>query len=62
MPVLEFYYRNYRGELGYRKVQDPKLSFKETEHHKGQQWIMTAFDLDKQDFREFAVKDIIEFL
>lgn len=62
MPVLQFYYKNYKGEFGYRKVQNPVLSFKETEHHKGAQWIMTAYDMDKDAMREFAVKDIIEFI
>lgn len=60
MPTLSFYYKNYRGEYGYRSVQDPKWRFGNTEFHKEPQWLIEAYDLDKQDMRTFAAKDIVE--
>ncbi len=62
LPTLEFYYENWRGELGLRKVQDPRWFYGESKYHKGQQWFIHAFDLDRQDFRDFAVLDIRTFI
>jgi hypothetical protein len=31
----------------------------EVEWHQGRQWLMQSIDMDKQDFRTFAIKDII---
>ncbi|MGX4995921.1 hypothetical protein [Enterobacter hormaechei] len=33
----------------------------ESEYHKGAQWFIKAHDVDKDDVRDFAVVDIIEF-
>ncbi|QGZ16235.1 hypothetical protein Hena1_00590 [Erwinia phage Hena1] len=60
LPVLKFYYKNYRGEYGHRTVQDPKWRFGSTEYHKQPQWLIEAFDVEKQDFRTFAAADIVE--
>lgn len=59
---LKFYYRNYKGEYAYRTVQNPLFWFGNTEFHREPQWLIKAYDVEKQDFRDFAVKDIIEFL
>lgn len=62
LPSMKFYYRNYKGECGIRSVKEPVLYYGKTTHHPKMQWIMRAFDEDKQDFREFAVIDILNFL
>lgn len=63
LPTMEFTYRNYRGEVSNRKVQDPQKPFYGTSpFHEGEQWFLRAFDVDKQDFRDFAVKDILLFI
>lgn len=62
LPKLKFYYKNYKGKFGYRTVQDPSIYFGSTNHHKEEQWLLRAFDIDKQDIRIYAVKDIIEFV
>ena len=59
---MTFYYKNWRGEKGYRRVVTPEIVYKETEYHKGLQFILRGFDLDKQDFREYAMADIIEYI
>lgn len=33
----------------------------QTEYHKENQWFIKAYDVDKDDVRDFAVVDIIEF-
>lgn len=60
-PVMSFYYRNWKGICAMRKVQDPKMWYGKTEFHKKMQWFIKAFDVEKQDFRDFAVSDIIHF-
>lgn len=60
LPVLKFYYKNYRGEQGVRSVQDPKWRYGSTEYHPTPQWLIDGFDLEKQDFRSYAAKDIVE--
>lgn len=59
MKALKFYYTNWKGNPGYRTVQDPKFWFGESLYHKGEQWFVKAFDVEKQDFRDFALKDIV---
>lgn len=61
-PVMVFFYRNWKGEQGYRRVVNPKIVYKESKYHKGMQFIIEAFDIDKQDFRDFAMCDIIEYI
>ena len=62
MEKLKFYYINWKGEKSLRTVQDPKFWFGETQYHKCKQWLIRAYDLQKQDFRDFAVKDILTFI
>ena len=60
--AMKFYYRNYKGVCGYRTVLDPKFWFGSTEFHKEPQWLIRAYDIDKDAIRDFAVNDIIEFI
>lgn len=62
METMKFYYENWKGEKSLRSVQDPKLWFGESKYHKGPQWFINAVDLDKDDFRDFAVADILTFV
>lgn len=59
---LKFFYRNWRGECGYRTVEGPVMWYGSTTYHKEFQWFIRGYDLEKQDFRDFAVNDIIEFV
>lgn len=56
--VVTFSYTNYKGILSNRSVQPIEIRFGSTEWHQDAQWLLKAFDLDKNDIREFAVKDI----
>lgn len=55
---LEFIYTNYRGETGKRRVMPKRIWWGSTEYHPEPQWLLLAFDLDKQADRDFAVRDI----
>lgn len=57
--MIEFNYKNYKGILSKRKVQPTSILFKSTQWHLSEQWIMQAFDVEKNEMREFALKDIV---
>lgn len=59
--IIEFTYKNYRGEVADRKVVPIKIYFGSTDYHKESQWLLKALDLDKNDERDFALLDIISF-
>lgn len=52
-------YRNWRGEISERTITPKHIWFGSTEWHPEPQWLITAFDLDKQADRDFALKDFI---
>lgn len=51
-------YKNWRGEVSERHIIPEKIWFGSTEWHLEPQWLIDVFDLDKQEQRTFAVKDI----
>lgn len=51
-------YTNWRGERGIRKIQPIEMIFKSTEWHPEEQWILKAYDFEREAIREFAMKDI----
>lgn len=55
---LVFWYRNYRGEEGYRHVRPVSIRFGSSEYHKEPQWLLLADDTVNGKRREFAMKDI----
>ena len=59
--IVQIKYTNYRGETGYRKIIPKELKFYENEYHPGEQWILEAYDIDKQADRSFSMKDIQEW-
>jgi hypothetical protein len=53
-------YKNYKGEVGSREIIPiGDITFDSNEFHKTPQWLMPAYDVNKQDIRMFAFKDII---
>lgn len=56
--ILEFDYVNYKGEAGHRRAQFKSVRFGSSPWHQEPQWLMKAVDLDKQEEREFALKDM----
>lgn len=56
--VVQFVYKNHRGETALRTVIPQRMVFKETEWHPEQQWILVGYDVYKAAFRHFAMKDV----
>lgn len=55
---LRFIYTNHRGETDQRTVIPMSVRFGSTKWHPKPQWLLKAFDLDKDAEREFAMGDI----
>lgn len=51
-------YKNWRGEVAERRIVPESFFYGATQWHPENQWFMRAFDLDKQEYRDFALKDI----
>jgi predicted DNA-binding transcriptional regulator YafY len=58
---LTFTYKNWKCEISERTIDTHSINiyYGEVEWHKEEQWLMEAIDLDKKDFRTFAIQDII---
>ncbi len=62
LGVVEVVYTNWEGKTAIRKILPMRLYFGETEYHKGQQFLLECFDVDKQAPRTYAVRDIGKWL
>lgn len=51
-------YTNWKGVTGFRRIIPKKIFFGSTEWHKEEQWLLEAYDVDKNADRSFAIKDI----
>lgn len=56
-PYL-FKYRNHRNEVAIRSVIPMEIFYGKTEFYPEEQWLMTAFDLDRDLPRTFAMNRI----
>jgi len=54
-------YTNWKGVTAHRVIVPISIEFASTDWHKDAQWILTALDYDKQEMRDFAMKDISEW-
>ena len=61
-PTLQFEYKNWLGKVSKRKVIPYEVWYGNTEFHKKEQWLLRAFDTDKNAERNFALKDVVRFL
>lgn len=52
-------YSNWRGEIALRRILPLKLRHASTEWHPDRQWLLQAYDLDKDAFRDFALSDFL---
>ncbi len=61
--AIRVIYRNYRGEVAQHTIiPTGKLYWGKNERYIEEQWIMEVWDLEKQDFRDYALRNIQEFL
>jgi predicted DNA-binding transcriptional regulator YafY len=54
-------YTNWKSETSERIIVPRELWFGHTEWHKDDQWLLKALDVNKQEIRDFALKDIKEW-
>ena len=55
---VKIVYTNYKGETRVRHIQPIRIHFASTEWHPEPQWLLEARDLEKQEDRSFAIRDI----
>lgn len=51
-------YTNYKGETRNRVIIPINLWYGSTEYHKEPQWLYQALDVEKNQVRDFALKDL----
>jgi predicted DNA-binding transcriptional regulator YafY len=56
--AVRIIYTNYRRETALRTVIPDSFWFGETEWHRGEQWFMDAYDVERHAIRSFALADI----
>ena len=62
VQVIRILYTNYKGETSLRVIRPEKIYFGSTEWHSSSQWLLEAYDLEKEAIRAFALKDIKAWL
>lgn len=56
--AVVFWYRNYKGEEGYRRVIPVSMRYGTSEWHTEPQWLLLADDTLNNKRREFAMRDM----
>lgn len=51
-------YTNHRGKRSIRRVLPLRIEWGANDWHPEKQWLLIAFDLDRDGERSFAMKDI----
>ena len=59
--VVTIRYTNYRGKTADRRIVPRQIRFASTDWHPETQWLLDAYDLDREDERSFAMRDIAEW-
>lgn len=56
--TVRIVYTNYRGETARREIIPQRVWFGATKWHPEEQWLLDAFDVEKESARSFALRDI----
>jgi len=59
--TAHFGYINHRGVYSGRTVLPMRMYFGSTHWHQEMQWLLHAFDYERENYRDFAMKDIIKW-
>lgn len=51
-------YTNWKEETSKRTIIPHSIEFTSNQWHTQEQWILKAWDIEKEDYRHFAMKDI----
>jgi predicted DNA-binding transcriptional regulator YafY len=60
--AVSIVYTNYRGETAQRRIIPQRVWFGATKWHPDEQWLLDAFDVEKQSPRSFALRDIQSYV
>jgi predicted DNA-binding transcriptional regulator YafY len=55
---VTFLYKNWEGKTAVRRVYPLKIYWGSNQWHPTEQWLLEAFDIDKEDTRSFALNSI----
>lgn len=58
LSLIKFRYVNWQGNTSDRAVEVRHIYYGFTEYHQTNQWLMEAWDFDKDAIRIFAMKDM----
>jgi predicted DNA-binding transcriptional regulator YafY len=56
--VIRIVYTNYKGDTRVRQLQPIRIHFSSTKWHPKPQWLLDALDLERNEERSFAIRDI----
>jgi len=56
--IVTFTYTNWRSMTSKRRVSPSEIVFQSTKWHPEKQWLLSAYDHNKEADRWFAMKDI----
>ncbi len=56
--IVVIVYTNWKGETAERPIKPIELWFGSTQWHPDEQWLLKAIDIQKNEQRDFALKDI----
>lgn len=59
--TVHIVYTNWKGETAERTIVPIELWYGATDYHPEEQWLLRALDIEKNDERNFAIKDIAEW-
>lgn len=59
--AIKVVYKNWKEEVSLRTIIPLSIYFGNTEFHKDGQWLMKVWDVDKKDYRTYALRDIQEW-
>jgi len=60
--MVKVEYKNWKGETGIRFIIPLNIFYGHTEYHKEEQWLMKVWDLDKKDYRTYALRDVLKWI
>lgn len=58
MKDVEIIYTNWKNVKAKRIIRPIEVWFGKTEYHPEDQWLLKALDVEKDEERDFAMKDI----
>lgn len=56
--AVKVIYTNWRGETAERLIIPVAIEWGSTEWHPQEQWLLKVWDIERQAYRQYALKDI----